>query len=516
VQATLTPSDSDIKVEVWLPTSGWNGKFVGIGNGIWAGQLSYSQLGDPLKRGYAVATTDTGHTGNGLTGEFAVGHPEKLVDFGHRAVHEMVVTAKRAIAAFYGNGPQKSYWNSCSTGGRQGLMEAYRYPADFDAISAMAPANPMTDLMTQSMWAGWQPQRAPGAALSMPQLAALHAAVVKQCDKLDGLEDGLIGRPTRAGSIRRRSGGPHAARKSRRCARSTRARRPAGLAGRQRDAAGGGRGRPDAVPGGADLLSACWRSATGRVGLEDVRLHARCQAGRTTARRILDVPPTARGVLRRGGKLLLSHGWSDGLIPATNTLRFHAGCCRRSARSAGQPVPAVHGPGMDHCGGGEGASQFDTLGTIDEWATTGKAPERSSPRGRRRRRSSGRAARAAARADVAPAVPYPAMPSTTAAATRRRGEASAAWRRRSEADGVASPPGPTTAPPARRLRARRRAVHDRRHRGQLLAPARRAAGGASDGAITGSLADGCLEKQLASEIAAATARWSSASAPAPS
>src|SRR6186713_381277 len=175
VRATLTPTrDSDIKVEVWLPTSGWNGKFVGIGNGIWAGQLSYSQLGDPLKRGYAVATTDTGHAGNGLTGEFAVGHPEKLVDFGHRAVHEMVVAAKAAISAFYGNGPQKSYWNSCSTGGRQGLMEAYRYPADFDAISAMAPANPMTDLMTQSMWAGWQPQRGPGATLSGAQLAVVH------------------------------------------------------------------------------------------------------------------------------------------------------------------------------------------------------------------------------------------------------------------------------------------------------------------------------------------------------
>src|SRR5690606_20323533 len=196
VQATLRPtSDSDIKVEVWLPARGWNGKFVGIGNGIWGGQLSLSQLGDPLKRGYAAATTDTGHTGSGLTADWAVGHPEKLVDFGHRAVHEMVVTAKRAIEAFYGSGPQKSYWNSCSTGGRQGLMAAYRYPEDFDAISAMAPANPMTDLMTQSMWAGWQPQRAPGAAVPVPQLAAVHAAAVKQCDKLDGLEDGLIGRP---------------------------------------------------------------------------------------------------------------------------------------------------------------------------------------------------------------------------------------------------------------------------------------------------------------------------------
>ena len=103
VQATLTPSaDSDIKVEVWLPATGWNGKFVGIGNGVWAGSISYFQLGDPLSRGYAVGATDTGHVGNGLTADFAVGHPEKLVDFGHRAVQ----------------------WNKCSIGsGVTGRLE---------------------------------------------------------------------------------------------------------------------------------------------------------------------------------------------------------------------------------------------------------------------------------------------------------------------------------------------------------------------------------------------------------
>ncbi len=197
VQATMTPTpDSDIKVEVWLPASGWNGKFVTIGNGVWAGSISYSQMGDPLTRGYAVAATDTGHTGNGLTADWAVGHPEKLVDFGYRAVHETVVTGKAAVAAFYGAGPKLSFWDSCSTGGRQGLMEAYRFPADFDAISAMAPANPMTELMTQSMWVGWQPNRAPGAKLSPAKLANVHAAVLGRCDKLDGLEDGLVMNPT--------------------------------------------------------------------------------------------------------------------------------------------------------------------------------------------------------------------------------------------------------------------------------------------------------------------------------
>jgi hypothetical protein len=379
VQATLTPtSDSDIKVEVWLPTSGWNGKFVGIGNGIWAGQLSYSQLGDPLKRGYAVATTDTGHTGNGLTGEFAVGHPEKLVDFGHRAVHEMVVTAKAAIAAFYGSAPQKSYWNSCSTGGRQGLMAAYRYPTDFDAISAMAPANPMTDLMTQSMWAGWQPQRAPGAALSMPQLAAVHQAAVKQCDKLDGLEDGLIGRPQACtfdpGTVAGLS--PEQVETMRAIYQG-----PPGLPGwpvgselQLAVVAGGQTPFPVALTYYSMLVFGDrqgWDWKTFDYTRDAL-------AGRTYGADILDVPPAGLApFFARGGKLLLSHGWSDGLIPATNSLRFNDGLMPTlSAQQQASQYRLFMVPGMDHCGGGEGASQFDTLGTIDAWATSGTAPER--------------------------------------------------------------------------------------------------------------------------------------------
>jgi len=378
VQATLTPSsDSDIKVEVWLPTSGWNGKFVGIGNGIWAGQLSYSQLGDPLKRGYAVATTDTGHTGNGLTAEWAIGHPEKLVDFGYRAVHEMVVTARRAIEAFYGSGPQKSYWNSCSTGGRQGLMAAYRYPEDFDAISAMAPANPMTDLMTQSMWAGWQPQRAPGAAVPVPQLAAVHAAAVKQCDKLDGLEDGLIGRPDVCdfdpGTVE-------------------------GLTSDQVETMRALYRGPPGLPGwpvGSELQMAVVTQGQqpfpvaltyfsmlafgDRPGWDwrtfDYERDAR--AGRDYGAAILDVPATGLAAyFARGGKLLLSHGWTDGLIPATNTLRFHDALFPTlSAEQRANQYRLFMVPGMDHCSGGEGTSEFDTLGTLDAWATTGAAPD---------------------------------------------------------------------------------------------------------------------------------------------
>ena len=138
VAATLTPSsDSDIKIEVWLPAK-WNGKFQAVGNGGWAGVISYTALATAVAAGYATASTDTGHVGG--TGAFALGHPEKVIDFGYRSVHEMTVKAKAVIDAFYGARPTLSIWNGCSQGGRQGITEAVRYPADFDAIVAGAPA----------------------------------------------------------------------------------------------------------------------------------------------------------------------------------------------------------------------------------------------------------------------------------------------------------------------------------------------------------------------------------------
>jgi len=393
VQATLAPtSDSDIKVEVWLPAQGWNGKFVGIGNGVWAGQLSYSQLAEPLSRGYAVATTDTGHTGNGLTAEWAVGHPEKLVDFGHRAVHEMVVAAKRSIEAFYGSGPTQSYWNSCSTGGRQGLMAAYRYPEDFDAISAMAPANPMTDLMTQSMWAGWQPQRAPGAALSMAKLAAVHRAAVAQCDKLDGLEDGLIGRPDACSfdpaTIQCRAGDGED------CLTAAQVDTMQAIYNGIPDPRTGQQLLPGWPVGSEMQLAALimgqqpfpvaytyfsmlvfgdqpdwdWRTFD---YLRDV------YRSREYGAEILDVPADGLGAFfARGGKLLLSHGWNDGLIPAANTLHFYGGLYHAlEPQQAQQQLRLFMAPGMDHCSGGEGPSEFDTLGVLDEWVSTGRAPD---------------------------------------------------------------------------------------------------------------------------------------------
>src|SRR5580692_2400762 len=196
VAATLTPSsDSDIKIEVWLPESGWNGKLQSVGNGGWAGTISYSALASALSGGYASVSTDTGHTGD--TASFAFGHPEKMIDFAYRSEHEMTVAAKAILAAFYGRAPEISYWNGCSTGGRQALVEAQRYPADFNGIIAGAPANNRIHLYAWSISLAQTVHKDEANYIPPSKYAMIHKAVLDACDAVDGLKDGLIGDPTR-------------------------------------------------------------------------------------------------------------------------------------------------------------------------------------------------------------------------------------------------------------------------------------------------------------------------------
>jgi hypothetical protein len=141
VQAVARPSsDSEINIEVWLPAAGWNRRYLGAGNGSFAGSINYSRLGESLRSGYAASSTDTGHRGRPSESAWARNHPEKQADFDYRAIHETALTAKALIQAFYNSAPARSYFSSCSNGGRQGLMEAERYPADYDGIMAGAPA----------------------------------------------------------------------------------------------------------------------------------------------------------------------------------------------------------------------------------------------------------------------------------------------------------------------------------------------------------------------------------------
>ena len=188
-------SDSDIKFEVWMPSTGWNGKFQGIGNGGFAGTITQSALAAAVARGYAAASTDTGHTTTDAS--WALGHPEKIVDYGHRAIHEMTEKAKSIVSAFYGNGPKRSYFASCSNGGRQALMEAQRYPNDYDGLIAGAPANQFTHILTGFAWNLQATLNDPASYIPASKMKAIEAAALAACDARDGVSDGLLEDPRR-------------------------------------------------------------------------------------------------------------------------------------------------------------------------------------------------------------------------------------------------------------------------------------------------------------------------------
>jgi hypothetical protein len=196
VTGTIKPTtDSDIRFEVWMPSSGWNGKFQGIGNGGFAGSISYGGLAGAIARGYAAASTDTGHTVPDAS--WALGHPEKITDYGHRAIHEMTEKAKSIISSFYGNGPKHSYFASCSNGGRQALMEAQRYPSDYDGLIAGAPANYFTHILTGFAFNLQATLIDPASYIPATKLKAIEAAALAACDARDGVTDSVIDDPTK-------------------------------------------------------------------------------------------------------------------------------------------------------------------------------------------------------------------------------------------------------------------------------------------------------------------------------
>jgi feruloyl esterase len=392
VTATLTPSaDSDIKVEIWLPLDNWNGRLAAIGNGVWAGSISYVQMASPLSRGYVTVATDTGHQGSGMDALWAVGHPEKMLDFGHRAVHEMTVTAKTVSQAFYGQPPQFSLWASCSTGGRQGLMAAYRYPTDFDAISSMAPANPMTGLMTQSLWTGYQALRAPEFGLTPATLASVHRAYLQSCDALDGLEDGIVSHPQQCAFD------PAVLQ----CTADTsdECLTPPQIDTLQAIYQGvinprTGEVMFDGFPAGSESqLSALvmgpvpFMAATSYMrdivfedpdwDFKSFDYDAHTQLARDAWGHVLDVPADGLDAFfARGGKLLLSHGWQDGLIPAGNTIRFYNELLEHlDDNTAREQLRLFMIPGMAHCAGGDAPHVFDALGLVDSLAQGAPMPE---------------------------------------------------------------------------------------------------------------------------------------------
>ncbi|MBT2302501.1 tannase/feruloyl esterase family alpha/beta hydrolase [Variovorax paradoxus] len=189
VAATLTPTpDSKIDVEVWMPKD-WNGRFLGTGNDGFAGRIVYQALADGLKRGFAVANTDLGTSNRAAL----VGRPEMWIDFGHRATHLMTTFGKRVVNTLYQKAPSYSYFHGCSTGGGQGFHEAQQYPGDYNGIVAGAPGQFRTGVHIGILW-NYLSTRG-DQNLSAAKLTLLNKGAVAACDKLDGVADGIIGRP---------------------------------------------------------------------------------------------------------------------------------------------------------------------------------------------------------------------------------------------------------------------------------------------------------------------------------
>jgi feruloyl esterase len=409
VRITDRPSpDSDINIELWLPVDGWNGRFRGTGNGGFAGVIYFTEMAAAVTEGYATAGTDTGHAG--AEPDFALGHPEKVVDFGWRAVHDMTVASKTVLAAFYGKPPAHSYFASCSDGGREALMEAERFPADYDGILAGAPAYNWTGLVTAGMAKLTAMKSSPDRELPAAKVPAIAAAVRAACDAKDGVKDGVLNDPRTCGfdpaTMLCKDGdakdcltpGQVATLKN----FYTPVKDPSGkeiMPGMLPGAEDGGNGWASWITGtpGHESLGEFFAQGFFRNFVHeqanwtfhdfDLAKDTRLAIDKTAA--ALNATDTnLKPFSARGGKLILYHGWNDPAIPALSTVKYFDGLRQTlGAKATDDSTRLYMVPGMQHCGGGPGANDFGQSGTnaradaqhdvftaLEQWVEAGNAP----------------------------------------------------------------------------------------------------------------------------------------------
>jgi len=390
VAATLRPSaDSDIKIEVWIPSASWNGKFQAVGNGAFNGNIAYPAMAAALARGYATGSTDTGHVGN--TAAFAMGHPEKVTDFAWRAVHEMTVSAKSIINAQTDSAPKYSYWNGCSAGGRQALKEAQRFPADFDGIVAGAPGLDWTGRAAQAIRVVQALEKDESARLSADKARVLHAAALAACDAGDGVKDGVIDDPTKCrfdpGVIQCKGADEPGCLTSTQVSTARLLYSPVVNPANKRTVAGL---QPGSELGWTTMGWTASARATGRdqfrflvfkdPGWDAPRFNVEADLARAEtddANNINALDPDVRGFLDRGGKLIQYHGWSDPQISPVNSVQYYQQVLKTIGDAKVQGSYRLFmAPGMGHCRGGDGPSAFDPMAALEQWVERGTAPDR--------------------------------------------------------------------------------------------------------------------------------------------
>ncbi len=393
VSGTLTPvAGSTIGVVYRLPAQ-WNGKVLGIGGGGWAGNVTLAAASDGLAQGYATMQTDGGNAGTDVwANSWVADRPESAIDFSHRAIHLMTERGKAVAAAFYGRPHDRAYYNGCSTGGRMGLMEAQRYPADYDAIIAGAPVYTL-QTQTSAVFRN-QTFAANGAAgaFTPEDLQLVQSSVLAQCDPRDGLADGIVNDPAscnwRTSSLQC-TGGKTAtcltapqitalqlAYDGRRAADGSWAMLPmrqggeaswsffVGTNGAGVDPSrGGGLGGvyPIANPGVE------W-NLLGMTEADYLRVRSSPFAALYEAK-----SPDLSAFFARGGKLIVWHGESDPGPSPVATLDYVQAVQAQNPAAARQ-MRYYTLPGVGHCRGGPGADAVDYISAMDNWVTSGTAP----------------------------------------------------------------------------------------------------------------------------------------------
>jgi hypothetical protein len=402
-----TPSaDSDIKIEVWLPVDGWNGKFQGQGNGGFAGEIFYRALAVAVRDGYATASTNTGHSAGGTDASWALGHPEKVTDFGHRGIHEMTRVTKAVTEAFYGKNPQHSYFAGCSNGGRQALMEAQRYPEDYDGILAGAPANYWTHLLTKALADSQATTLDPASYIPSSKLPAIASAVNAACDARDGVADGIVNDPTKchfepatmlckAGdgekcltapqvlALKRLYEGPQDAKGN--------LIFPGYLPGAEEGPGGWATWITGSEPGESLMFAFSGGYFSNMVyekkdwNYKNVNVGAALSAAEEkTASKLNATDANLTAFQARGGKLILYHGWNDPAISALNTINYYNSVATRMGiKTTDAFVRLYMAPGVQHCGDGPGPDSFGAGSkdpqhnmalALEQWVEKGIAP----------------------------------------------------------------------------------------------------------------------------------------------
>jgi feruloyl esterase len=385
VQATIAPtSDSVIKVEVWMPASGWNGKFQGVGNGAWLGSITTNALATAIQRGYAAASTDTGHEGSSAS--FALGHPEKLIDYGYRAVHEMTEKGKAITAAFYDRNAQYSYFVGCSAGGKQAIKEAQMFPADYDGVVAGSPGVNWSGRALLSVWVG---QAQAENNLPREKWAVLNTAALGACDASDGVKDGVIENPLQCKFdpqvVQCKAGDAadcltaaqvETARKIYGPVIHNRTKQPivAGFSpGSELNWATMGGAQPFGP--GLDLFKyVVFSDPNWDFKTLNWDTHVDQTLKASAAMDALD--PNLKPYFDRGGKIISYHGWADPQISPGSTSNYYDSVIKTmgGAGKVQENFRLFMVPGMNHCGGGLGTDQFDMLTALENWVEKKQAP----------------------------------------------------------------------------------------------------------------------------------------------